>query len=514
MYPGPCGCPNNCYADLSRGICDTTNQQQLKCKCWPGWGGADCSIPVCPNNTCHGNGVCKEDYCECDASFTGANCLPVFSVPQVPFGPFFPDYYVDDPYGDEHPIFNLSSVAVLRVEIPESDLVTLLTPTNFNNRTWVTGANITLITGDIYSVIEPNSGVVRVGGGYSKRQPKKGFLMKSDKLISDQTFGPHHAKIKKLKTKTGVNDLSYINSIVFTDCLRALASPAPRVSISQFWMNSVLEGVVLLYEAVDKQFLASRFGHKKGNLYKGASDLAYRGDSPTAYDGNGYEQSEGNGDWTDFISFVKLIADNSTTAKQLEEMLDVDLFLRMQAVEAIFSDGDGFTCSGKNYYLYNNNTHHDSATKPKFVFFRHDFDDAFGLKSSNTPCDTKASFWATLNLLEWGQAATCGKGKASPLTSKVLSFPEFRQRFVDYLHLILDKIITKHIEEGPMFRRVSEFFRIYPQYLVDDRSYTLNSAGCGGFDFYPSLLKSQFIPYLTQRYVSAKKQLPPSKLRL
>lgn len=65
----------------------------------------------------------------------------------LPFGdPYTHKYYHDDPYGDAHPIFNKSRMAVIHLELSEEDLVYLFTPWNGYNQTWVK-ANFTFQNG-------------------------------------------------------------------------------------------------------------------------------------------------------------------------------------------------------------------------------------------------------------------------------------------------------------------------------------------------------------------------------
>lgn len=61
-----------------------------KCKCEPGFSGADCSVSVCKEG-CNGNGVCdpKSTKCICNKGFIGETCnIPLGPKTQCPYDCF------------------------------------------------------------------------------------------------------------------------------------------------------------------------------------------------------------------------------------------------------------------------------------------------------------------------------------------------------------------------------------------------------------------------------------------
>jgi hypothetical protein len=121
-YPGPCGCPNNCFEASKQGQCSGDGM----CVCEKGWTGKDCSL-VAYENLCsyHGKLIPRGsedsefefDYCLCDDGFTGIDCSsPVFSSGTLPWGNVFDgeEYTKEDKYGDDHPVWNTSLIATIR----------------------------------------------------------------------------------------------------------------------------------------------------------------------------------------------------------------------------------------------------------------------------------------------------------------------------------------------------------------------------------------------------------------
>ena len=62
-----------------------------------------------------------------------------------------------------------------------------------------------------------------------------------------------------------------------------MASPISRSSYATLYMNNVFYGLYYVIENVDKEFLTSRFGDKKGALYKCNGNLGYMGSNPALY---------------------------------------------------------------------------------------------------------------------------------------------------------------------------------------------------------------------------------------
>ncbi len=143
-YEGICGCPNDCFSDFGLGHCSDDGT----CSCNSSWGGKDCSLPMY-GNVCglHGKIIMPNDkssafpfeYCQCDDGWTGIDCSsPIFRGKSLPWGNVFDgDYYTsEDKYGDDHPVWNISTLATIRLEMNESDYVNLLQPWNLYNQTY------------------------------------------------------------------------------------------------------------------------------------------------------------------------------------------------------------------------------------------------------------------------------------------------------------------------------------------------------------------------------------------
>jgi hypothetical protein len=128
-----------------------------------------------------------------------------------------------------------------------------------------------------------------------------------------------------------------------------------------------------MVERVDKKFLASRFGNDNdhGNLYKashaqrGPMDLIYYGDNIRDYPIQNGQYAYGKvtnieeADYSDVMNLARVIDGTSYPntedfATALEEVFEVDTFLRYAAVMNAISSWDYYPYTGNNFFLYSN----------------------------------------------------------------------------------------------------------------------------------------------------------------
>lgn len=378
--------------------------------------------------------------------------------------------------------FSQDRVTVIQGTIDGALLAALLDPFNAYNQSYTPMQSLTI---DHTAMAKAE---MKLGGHFTKKLAKKGWLFK---------FENASTKVK-LKTKTGATDPSYANSVIGTDLFWSMGVAVPQVTFAQMWINQVAQGFYLLYESIDEDFLLARFGSSSGNLYAGnGGTLEYLGDDPAPYEAK-YSQESGSGNWSDLVALCKAL--NASDFSHI----DMDSFVRHLAVEALFSFGDGFTCRGSNYYLYNAG----NASWPYFRFVAHgkmliarfpppantgktDFDDSFGTKST-----MNITQWAHVDLLKWGQAGLCND-KSSFLT--LLAIAKFQKPYLTYLDMLLRKTWPE-IEQ-----RLDALYVLYAPYLTQDTFYKLDFSQ--NLDSWYSTRSQRWDVYLSQRKASASKQL-------
>ena len=152
-----------------------------------------------------------------------------------------------------------------------------------------------------------------------------------------------------------------------------------------------------------------------------------------------------------------------------------------------FSLGDGFTCRGSNYYVYNKG----STLKPKFVLIPHDFDDSMGTKGT-----MNLTAWAHVDLLKWGEAGICND-KASFLNR--LAIFTFEKQYVAHIRLLLERVWL------PIDQRLTALYELYAPSISLDLSYTLDWDQ--NLDAWYATRAFHWDQYLRERKASALKQL-------
>ena len=124
----------------------------------------------------------------------------------------------------------------------------------------------------------------------------------------------------------------------------AMGSKIQRMSYAQMFVNGIHFGFYVMMEDPSEPFLQSRFGNNDGALYKCQGDLLYAGPDPSTYQhlntsGIIYYKprtpaAQNYTALTNFITVLNLTPD-SEFVDQIEQVFDVDLFLRTYAVSVL-----------------------------------------------------------------------------------------------------------------------------------------------------------------------------------
>ncbi len=159
-------------------------------------------------------------------------------------------------------------------------------------------------------------------------------------------------------------DPSRLRETLAYETFRKLGVPAPRTTFALVYLT--IEGKLdreylglytLIEEPDSKAFLKNNFGSAKGLLLKPWSirGLPYLGEQWKAYDSRynpGTDITPETARRT--IDFIKLVnyADDAAFARDIENYLNVDKFLRLLAGQVILSNLDNFLYTGHNFYMY------------------------------------------------------------------------------------------------------------------------------------------------------------------
>lgn len=198
-------------------------------------------------------------------------------------------------------------------------------------------------------------------GSFRPVDDRPGMTLNFDKFVKGQTF---HG-VEKISLNNSVQDPSYISEKLSREIYAKAGVPVPRTDYALVTLNGRDLGLYVLAEGFNKQFLGQHFEKTSGNLYDGGfcEDITgaltlNSGDNPKT-------------ELQRLIEATSAARQNNQFA-DLAEVLDVDRFVSMTALDVLFCHWDGYALNRNNYRLYS-----DPATR-KMVFIPHGLDQIFG----------------------------------------------------------------------------------------------------------------------------------------
>lgn len=363
-------------------------------------------------------------------------------------------------------IFGTDSVAEITLTIDRSEWNTLLDnyDTNDKNEDCIY-ADFKMTKGD-YTWQAEDIGM-RLRGNTSRIRPQQGdnyyqahFKIDFEEWIEDDTIeeGKLAGCMKGIILKRFKDDPTYVREVFGYNFFRNNGIwTAPRAGYTRLFINIEEEngettelnyGVYAMIEEINKQFLKERseitpqigtkFNGNKGNLWKccwqssngasmatdfdawrsfGVEEIFLDEAKSMRYD---YDLKTNKDDLIsardEFIDFIYKLNDLSTAEEIMafyEKRMDVGLFLKTYACNVLLGMDDDYWNNKNNYYFY-------FDKKGKCYFIPYDYDNILG---TNCFDDT-----ATKNPIAWGR-----DGVNAPLIEKLLSVPEYKKMYVDYL---------------------------------------------------------------------------------
>ena len=263
---------------------------------------------------------------------------------------------------------------------------------------------------------------IHVRGNTSRDAGKKSFELSFNSYVPGRKF---HG-VEKLNLNGEHNDVSILRTRTSNEILRQAQLPCSRTSYVKLFINNQYKGLYINVEHMDEEFLQKRFiNDDTGNLFKCyyGSDLTYHGTNASYYQSTySLKTNETTNDYTGLIHFINVL-NNSTPANfvcDIQEVLDVDLYLRTLAVEILISQWDGYAYNKNNYYLY------QRPSDGRFVFIEYDLDNTFGIDWFNIN-------WSNRSIYSWANANR-------PLYSKLLAVPYFKDRFNYHMKDLLTNV--------------------------------------------------------------------------
>jgi spore coat protein CotH len=266
--------------------------------------------------------------------------------------------------------------------------------------------------------------VVRVGEHAFEKVSvrKKGYLgsisryrpslrIDLDEFLPDQAIGG----TKAITLNNSQSDRSYAAQCVSYAQFAAAGIPAPRCGYARVTVNGESLGVYVSVEPIKKPFLREHYGDDQGDLYEGAGGADFREGMLSGFEKKTNEQAGPGPELEAMASALTLPDDELLPA--LEQLLDVDEFLRFWATESLVAHWDGYAGDLNNFFVY------VDAESGKLRFIPWGTDNAFENRHPFLPNDS----WPR-SALAWAR-----------LPRRLYALPETRERYRDVLRTLLDE---------------------------------------------------------------------------
>jgi hypothetical protein len=183
-----------------------------------------------------------------------------------------------------------------------------------------------------------------------------------DKFEPRQAFHGLH----KISLNNSVQDPSYLCEKICREIFISAGVPVPRAAHAMVTLNGRDLGLYVVLEGANKQFLKRYFSNASGNLYDGGFCKDIRASQPVNCGDNPKDHSG-------LKALISAVRERNPNFARLEQVLDVDRFLSMVAIEMMLCHWDGYTLNRNNWRVF-----HDLDSN-KMVFIPHGLDQMFDL---------------------------------------------------------------------------------------------------------------------------------------
>ena len=180
---------------------------------------------------------------------------------------------------------------------------------------------------------------------------------------------------------------------------------------------------------------------------------------------------------------------------ELEQVFNVQDYLKAIAIDVMTGNWDGPIVNKNNFYLYYN------TAVSKFEYLPYDLDNTFGI-------DWLGSDWGWRNIYSWN-----GSNHPRPIYTRILSVPKYREQYSFYISQLIDYFNSQELEDRIFYYKdliqeaaEEDLFRLFDYgYSINDFNNSfyvgITNNGSGHDDDYG------IINYLSNRRISAAGQL-------
>ncbi|MBK7223853.1 MAG: CotH kinase family protein [Saprospiraceae bacterium] len=319
---------------------------------------------------------------------------------QTGFGQIQPKY---------NPLFNDGVVPSIYITMDADSLNALLDPSNWEEDheypatfVWSDGSNRDTLK---------NVGF-RLRGNTSRQSAKKSFKVKFNHF-----GGKKYQGLSDLNLNGEHNDPSLSRAKIVWDLMRKAGIDAPRANHVLLFVNHEYKGIYLNVEHIDNDYFQARDKDEEGQIFKCfyGCDFKYRGSNPSQYPSTVYEPQnhEDEPNTYDLIEFIRRLnaKDDPNFRCKLEEVFDVDAYLKTMAMEVLAGHWDNPLFNKNNAYVY------IPTNGARLEVMAYDVDNTMGV-------DWFGEDWGDKNIYSWAEPSN-----DRPLFYNLMSQSDYKTRY-------------------------------------------------------------------------------------
>lgn len=154
--------------------------------------------------------------------------------------------------------------------------------------------------------------------------------------------------LDRLTLNNNKQDPSQLCQYLSYKLFRESGSPASRCNFALVTVNGTYLGIYSHVESIKPPMLNDRFGNGRGKLWEGTIADFF----PNSVDR--FETKNKRTDLDAIRQLANLLDQETISVAQVEELVDVNAFVKFWAMESLIGFWDGYTNNQNNYFLYEN----------------------------------------------------------------------------------------------------------------------------------------------------------------
>lgn len=198
----------------------------------------------------------------------------------------------------------------------------------------------------IEDVTIPSVGVRKKGLFGSADTTRPSLKIKFDEFVKQDPF----KGLSRLTLNNNKQDTSQVSQFLTYRLFRAAGVHAPRSNFARVTVNGEFLGIYSHVESIKKPFLKDSFGDKGGNLYEGTLTDFH----PKTIEKIEVKTNEKKNDLADIKRLAALLSQEKLSIEDLDQVIDVENFMRYWVLEGILRFWDGYASNQNNFYFYMN----------------------------------------------------------------------------------------------------------------------------------------------------------------